>query len=906
MEVFNFGKYNGKTFEEVFEKHKSYVTWVKSLESPSGSLLDFKNYVLQKEGKKNSSNMANNNHYNNEKNSNNNYSNNMYENNVRSPNIYNEQYTNNNKMKENYDRNANMNNNEICTNNNRINENNVKSPHYYNNEKNINNYSHECNRNKIAYKHNYSENRNSYNNFEKSSVDTNYTNEEKKKFHNMNSSEYRNYEEKVMSDINNAYNQPEEKKEFDIIVAFEIFSDDSFKIVQKDNNNKKFVSFRNFISKDLFKIISELNPTLKKINNYTCITFEAEKYEYVLNNLKEKCTILGGVHTIPNFLLKCFKNYTKFSEPQRISEITANILTNTMCSYTKQHYDKLDHLLGEKLSVELRNFQREGVFFGLKKNGRVLIGDEMGLGKTLQALALMAFYKDDWPFIVVCPSSIRFQWKDQALRWLSHLIREEHICVVKNGKTDIPSNTKMIIISYELITKNDKYQDKYKSIICDESHYLKNSLSKRTKVITPIIKNAKRCVLLSGTPALNKPSELYEQISSIMPNFFNYHEFCDRYCFKDKNLYTKKIEYVGCKHTEELHLFLTNTIMIRRLKKDVLKELPDKLRSKIPVEIPQKELSEILNYYKKLESKKNINFHDIDNIHLSNWSNSKSEDGDDENLSISHLFKITGYAKVKAIKEYISYLIDADIKFLLFCHHKLVMDEVETFLKEQKCSYIRVDGLTPMEKREIYIKNFQNDDNVKIALLSITACGMGLNLTAANTVVFGELFWVPGQIIQAEDRAHRIGTAHDVVNIHYLIAQNTIDEIVWKIINRKWNTLTTALNGIEDSLNVKEVNKFDKFMVDLTNDTNKSYPTSLVTTPKVRRKSSEHGSFHNSSPKKKNRDIRDFFTANKCNESVEKSWNNNINKRSYHDSPMNDSPNTTLKFLSKKYKTEIN
>ncbi|GAW81681.1 helicase [Plasmodium gonderi] len=881
MGTFNFGKYNGKTFEEVFEKHKSYVTWVKNLENPSGSLIQFKNYVIEREkaepGQQNSK-CSGNNFYNIEENPHNSrtYSNNRYSKGGKSSNYY-------GYYEKGDAGHTPRNRRSLGENSSAVFKDEGKSGG--SNEKDVN-----------------------------SEFTTKFVN-------TMNSKEYKNYEQNIMNDISNSYNNNEkgEKIEFDIIVAFEIFSDDTFKIVQRDNNSsggRKFANFKNFVPKELFKILSEFNPTLKKTNNYSCITFEADKYEYVLSNLKERCTILGGIQSIPNFLLKCFKNYSRFSEPQKVSDITANILTSTLCPYTKKNYEKLDILVGEKLSAELKNFQREGVYFGLKKNGRLLIGDEMGLGKTLQALALMAFYQEDWPFIVVCPSSIRFQWKDQALRWLSHLLSEDQICVVKSGKADIPRNCKMIIISYELITKNDKYQNKYKSIVCDESHYLKNSFSKRTKAITPIIRNAKRCVLLSGTPALNRPSELYEQVSSIIPNLFNYHEFCERYCFKDKNIYTRKIEYVGCKHTEELHLFLTNTIMIRRLKKDVLKELPEKLRSKIPVEIPPKELGEILTYYRKLETKKSLNISDnFDDIDISSMGNnsyqydtSMSESGnrgDDENISISHLFKMTGYAKVKAIKEYITYLIDADIKFLLFCHHKLVMDEIDAFLREKKTVFIRVDGLTPIEKREVYIKSFQNDDNVKIALLSLTACGIGLNLTAANTVVFGELYWVPGQIIQAEDRAHRIGTTHEIVNIHYLIAQNTIDEVVWKIINKKWNTLTTALNGMEDSLNVKEVNKFDKFMIDLTNDPNKSYPTSLVTTPKVKRKSYEHKSFESTSTNsKKDRDIRDFFKS--ADKSAGKNDFPDSTKKRSNNTPTNEysSSSTSPCLMQKRHKAE--
>lgn len=825
MEVFNFGKFKGKTFEDVFTNHKSYVTWVKKLENATGSLLSFKNYVEEKEANsyKDSSE-------------------------TRQSNITKKKSLKGNEnivtmFRKSLSGNGGTKNGGIDT---------------VQNGKSENTYEKKNGRS-----------------WKQSNVQ------------HMGSDEYRSYETNILNKIKDSNEKPKERVEFDITVAFELQSEDSFKIVQKDANARKFAAFKNFLPKELFKALSDFNPIVKKVQNSSCVTFECDRYDVVLKGLKERCTILGGIEVIPNFLLKCFKEFAKFSEPKKISEVTANILTGTMTKYTKENFDRCDMLLGEELSRELKPFQREGVLFGLKNNGRVLIGDEMGLGKTLQALALMAFYKDDWPFIVVCPSSIRFQWKDQALRWLGHLINEKDICVIKSGKSEIPSNSKMIIISYEMLAKNDKYQHKYKSIICDESHYLKNSLSKRTKAVVPLIKHANRCVLLSGTPALNRPSELYEQVSSIIPNLFSYDEFCGRYCYKDKNMYTRKLEYVGSKHNEELHLFLTKTIMIRRLKKDVLKELPEKLRSKIPIEIPPKELNEIVRYLKKLEDTKCISVDEYDNVKVNymrsppkkgkgdafnkmntncNETGSGNEDdGDDDNqekISISHLFKMTGVAKVKGIKEYITYLIEADIKFLLFCHHQLVMDELEEFLKEKNVSYIRVDGTTSMDKREEYIKRFQQDETVKIALLSITACGTGLNLTAANTVVFGELYWVPGQMIQAEDRAHRIGTVHDVVNVHYLIAQSTMDEIIWRTINKKWNALSSALNGMEDSLNVKEVQKFDEFMTDLTHDTTRSYPSSLLTTPKGKRKSRDFTLVEKVTPVKE-KDIRDFFKPKK-------------------------------------------
>ncbi|XP_026191402.1 DNA annealing helicase and endonuclease ZRANB3 [Cyclospora cayetanensis] len=134
------------------------------------------------------------------------------------------------------------------------------------------------------------------------------------------------------------------------------------------------------------------------------------------------------------------------------------------------------------------------------------------------------------------------------------------ICIIRNGKTEISSQTRVVIISYDLLAKQERFQANYQCVICDESHYLKNHHAKRTQML---------------------------------PDLCSYREFSDRYCLPVFNAFTKRLEDEGHQHEEELHLLLKHTVLIRRLKKDVLTELPPKLRSRIPIEISPKDLKEI-------------------------------------------------------------------------------------------------------------------------------------------------------------------------------------------------------------------------------------------------------------------------------------------------------------------------
>ncbi|XP_052247211.1 SWI/SNF-related matrix-associated actin-dependent regulator of chromatin subfamily A-like protein 1 isoform X2 [Dreissena polymorpha] len=412
----------------------------------------------------------------------------------------------------------------------------------------------------------------------------------------------------------------------------------------------------------------------------------------------------------------------------------------------------------QSLVSSLMSFQRKGVDFGVSKNGRVLIADDMGLGKTIQAICLARYYKDEWPLLVVVPSSVRFDWSQQFQRWVPSL-DPQSVNVVVAGKDSCTSGL-INILSYDLMARQAEalMKKRFQVIIMDECHLLKNYKTARCKAAMPLLQTARRVILLSGTPALSRPSELYTQINAVCPYLFKYHDFGVRYC--DGRQERWGWDYTGSSNMGELQILLEERVMIRRLKKDVLTELPDKIRKMILLDPGSIKVSRELRSASKVMTSANLK--------------KKDEQG-----ALLDFFHKSGFAKMKAIKNYVEELLEGENKFLIFGHHGDILDGIEEIVKAKiGTQYIRIDGKTSSEQRNVFCQKFQLRDDIRVAILSITACNAGLNLSAANLVVFAELFWNPGILVQAEDRAHRIGQQDSVV-VQYLVATGTSDDHIW-------------------------------------------------------------------------------------------------------------------------------
>uniref|UniRef100_A0A5F9CTR1 SWI/SNF-related matrix-associated actin-dependent regulator of chromatin subfamily A-like protein 1 n=1 Tax=Oryctolagus cuniculus TaxID=9986 RepID=A0A5F9CTR1_RABIT len=369
-----------------------------------------------------------------------------------------------------------------------------------------------------------------------------------------------------------------------------------------------------------------------------------------------------------------------------------------------------------KLVSTLMPFQRAAVNFAIAKRGRLLLADDMGLGKTIQAICIAAFYRKEWPLLVVVPSSVRFTWEQAFLRWLPSL-SPDRVNVVVTGKDCLTAGL-VNIVSFDLLSRLDKQLKtaSFKVVIIDESHFLKNSKTARCRAAMPLLKVAKRVILLSGTPAMSRPAELYTQIIAVKPTFFpQFHAFGLRYC--DAKRQPWGWDYSGSSNLAELKLLLEEAVMLRRLKADVLSQLPAKQR-KMVVIVPG---------------------------------------------------RISARARAA---------LDAAAKEM-------------TTTSKTHVQHIRIDGSTSSADRDALCQQFQLSERHTVAVLSITAANMGLTFSSADLVVFAELFWNPGVLIQAEDRVHRIGQTNSV-GIHYLVAKGTADDYLWPLIQEKIKVLGQA------------------------------------------------------------------------------------------------------------------
>ncbi|CAH8503310.1 unnamed protein product [Heterobilharzia americana] len=492
------------------------------------------------------------------------------------------------------------------------------------------------------------------------------------------------------------------------------------------------------------------------------------------NDFVKKVNAIDELHLegLPYAVLKIFRS--KLSSKQAVNSVQDHDI------YSEIDHSMLKDRIPDDLLATLFPFQKDGVCLALKRSGRVLLADDMGLGKTIQSLAIASAYYSEWPLLIIAPSSVRFSWRDQIIRWLGKGLdlNLTHITVVNSGKDIVGdsssfSSSLITIISYDLMSRYGKelLRRRYGVVIADESHFLKNMKAARTKAATPILKWAKRVLLLSGTPAMSRPAELFPQVSIIAPDLFQggFHEFGLRYCSAKECPWGW--DYSGCSNMTELQLVLERSIMIRRVKTDVLSQLPAKRRELVVLDPSIIKKGSLGRHAKTMLTNK-----------LS--SNEKRS-------ALFEYFHATGSVKLPAIEQYVLDLIECDHKFLLFAHHTHVLDGLDKSLSEKGIRFIRIDGRTNSEQRSVVCQKFQKEEDCRVALLSITAAGTGLHLTAANLVIFAELFWNPGALVQAEDRAYRIGQV-DSVLIRYLIAEQTADDFIWPLVERKLEVLSKA------------------------------------------------------------------------------------------------------------------
>ncbi|MFR8034048.1 MAG: SNF2 helicase associated domain-containing protein [Lachnospiraceae bacterium] len=454
--------------------------------------------------------------------------------------------------------------------------------------------------------------------------------------------------------------------------------------------------------------------------------------------------------------------------------------------------------LPKTLMSVMREYQKEGFQWmkTLKEYGfGGILADDMGLGKTLQTIAFLLSEKEEAeqrklilkPALVVCPASLIYNWESEFLRFAPQMkvipvagtARERKEMRQRAGAADV------LITSYDLLRRDSKdYKDmEFSSMVIDEAQYIKNYTTQNAKAVKSI--QALFRLALTGTPIENRLSELWSIFDFLMPGFlYSYARF-------QADFEAPIVKRSDSEALKRLHR-MTGPFLMRRLKQDVLKDLPAKLEKTIysRMEGTQKYLYQaaVLELKTQLEqgSEESFGTHSISIL-----------------ASLMRLRQICcdpslclegyeeGSAKLNTCMELISRAVQSGHKLLLFSQFTSMLEKIEVRLKEDSISYYKITGATSKETRAKLVENFQKDP-IPVFLISLKAGGTGLNLTAADIVIHYDPWWNQAAQNQATDRTHRIGQ-EKVVTVYQLITKDTIEDNILKLQESKKNLAEQAL-----------------------------------------------------------------------------------------------------------------
>jgi len=437
-------------------------------------------------------------------------------------------------------------------------------------------------------------------------------------------------------------------------------------------------------------------------------------------------------------------------------------------------------------------YQKAAIAYAMQRPS-TLFADEMGLGKSVETIGVINADPTVRRVLIVCPASLKINWLREFTRWS---VRSYSIGIANGGK--FPQDD-VVICNYDILTKNlEAIQAvQWDVLIADECHYAKNKKAQRSKALYAI--EAKRRLFLTGTPIVNRPVELFPIVNALDPKTFgNFMKYALRYCGAERTRWGW--DFSGATNLEELQDKLRTTIMVRRLKRDVLTELPAKRRQVI--EFPANGCAAVI----RAEVDAAAHFEDMlaelrARVALADAAD--DEEGYREAVEelrhgtrsafteMSRLRHETAVAKIPYVIEHVKESVESTGKVIVFAHHIDVLNALtEAFGAEAVC----LQGSTPQKERQEAVDRFQNDPNVKVFVGSITAAGVGITLTASSHVIFAELDWVPGNVTQAEDRAHRIGQTNSVL-IQHLVLEGSLDATMARTIVRKQEVIDGALNA---------------------------------------------------------------------------------------------------------------
>jgi len=428
------------------------------------------------------------------------------------------------------------------------------------------------------------------------------------------------------------------------------------------------------------------------------------------------------------------------------------------------------------LGGELKPFQRAGVRYLLERR-RAFLADEQGLGKTIEALAALEA-DGAYPAVVVCPASLKLNWMRELRRWLPERSAQ---ALSGTGAGDRLAHADVTVVNYDIVAARlgELGALAPRALVLDESHYCKNQSAKRTQAVARLagsVRSDGLVLALTGTPVTNRPAELIPQLRILgrLGEFGSGAQFGERFRGPDAHL--------------RLHWHLRARCFVRRLKADVLPQLPAKTRAVVPVELdnePEYRLAE-RDVVAWLQSQP-LDLRDLD-------AKVAAALRAERLVRLNALKLLAARGKLRAALTWVHDFCSSGERLVVFARHR----EVQRALLERFPDALHILGEDGALARDRAVAAFQEPDGHanQLIVCSLEVAGQGLTLTRSSNVAFLELDWTPAKHDQAEDRCHRIGQ-QDAVTAYYLLAADTIDETIATLLEAKRAVIGAVTDGRE-------------------------------------------------------------------------------------------------------------
>jgi len=466
---------------------------------------------------------------------------------------------------------------------------------------------------------------------------------------------------------------------------------------------------------------------------------------------------------------KSYHVWGKFFESEQLTDFwipKVAIIKNPEQYYKEIDFSKYSHRPMLSHQIEAVN--------KLVRTKRFILADDMGLGKTTSTV-VAALETEAKKVLIICPASLKINWQREIQNYTDRPI---YICDGKKYE-----DADFVIVNYDIIKNFHDPQNKENSlilksnfdlIIIDEAHYIQNSSAQRTKLINSFVKDVDRLWLLTGTPMTSRPMNYYNLLnlieSPVAANWMAYVvRYCNGYQFKVGN--RKVWNVTGASHLEELR-DRTSKQVLRRLKTDVL-DLPDKIITPVYLRLKSKEYEELMGEYY-------------------DWYDKNPDESSSLTVQFTKLTKVRqviAKEKINSTIELIENILEQDKKVIVFTNFTETLQTIHSHFNKNS---VHLDGSCSPKQRQDAVDRFQNDENVKVFVGNLKAAGVGITLTAAEAVIMNDLSFVPSDHSQAEDRSYRYGQKSNV-SVYYPIFENTIEGVIYDILNHKKNIFETVM-----------------------------------------------------------------------------------------------------------------